>query len=184
MQRRTLCGAVVIVALGAGMGPVVAVAAPMERPKARAATVQLGESIAGVRIGMRPPGVRWLWGQPDSVRHVTKAWGRVVRYGYRARRLTVMFERRRGAWRVAHVRTQSRSDRTAAGLGVGSRAAAVYRALKREQCDRDHWGRWCQGLSRGSAGVDVFTLFRLSRGRVTSVSLARAVHVQVESPPQ
>jgi hypothetical protein len=151
------------------------------QPMARATSLQLGKSIAGVRIGMRPAAVRWLWGRPDSAERFRSTWGSVVRYRYRTRRLAVVFERRAGAWRVALVRTRNPLDRTVEGLGVGSPAAAVHAALKPdEQCGRDRGGRYCLDGSQGSAGVYVFTLFRLSRGRVLSVSLLRPVPVRPE----
>lgn len=130
--------------------------------------------MAGVRLGATAAQVRQLLGRPDAVRpsELHGGWTRIV---YRSRRLHVTIEERGRVW---DVRSLSPADRTAEGVGVGSRERQVRDALPELSCRR--WGgsgprRIWRVCADGPSPGRPFTEFTLIRDRVVMVKVARGL---------
>jgi len=135
------------------------------------AEVVPGESIAGVEIGMKRGEVKRLLGQPDEVRRPRhEIFGRFIelRYG----RLKVgLFRSDRT---VFSVRTTSRRERTASGVGVGTRKRGLRRRLEGERCERLEGFRHCF-LGRFEAGEIVMDFILTRSNRVKAIRLIRVI---------
>ena len=119
--------------------------------------------IAGVDVGMNENAVRDKLGTPSSTSG--DEGGGTMRLEYRRRKLEVLL---RGD-AVIRVRTTSRSQRTAAGVGPGISQAAMMRKLRGERCGTALGARVCWVLD----GSTVMT-FVCRRGRVMRAEVARA----------
>jgi hypothetical protein len=89
-------------------------------PAAAAATIVPQRGIAGVRLHMTTAQVRARLGRPPAVRKGRNDFGRYTTFFYS--RVRVTFQ---GGNRVTGLRTTSRLERTASGVGVGSTKASV-----------------------------------------------------------
>jgi hypothetical protein len=165
-----------LVALGglAVPGTAVATSPPAPAPGATAngSLVPQG-SIRGVKVGMTLSQVRERLGSPGSdraTRHPILGLTRTLGYG----RLTVTFDGRASTSPVTAVMTESSSDRTAAGLGVGSTERQLRSGLKGLKCEKSLGYRTCTlGVLRPGRLVTDFSL--TSSGRVKRVTLGRVI---------
>ena len=115
-------------------------------------------SITGVELGMTRAEVRERLGQPTRVERGNNEFGHFTVFRYF--RLKVTFQ---GDSSVTAVSTTRRRERTRSGVGVGSTRAQVDARVRNTRCNRHE----CV-VGRFLAGGRV-TVFRLFRGRVTSV---------------
>ncbi len=146
--------------------------APGPEASANGALVPQG-SIRGVKVGMTLSQVRERLGNPTSnraTRHPILGLTRTLRYG----QLTVSFDGRSSNAPVTAVVTASRADRTASGLGVGSRERQLRAGLKGLKCKTELGYRTCVlGVLRPGRLVTDFSLS--SSGRVKRVTLGRVI---------
>jgi hypothetical protein len=147
MRRAPAC-AVVVAALAA--------AAPLD------AKILVQRGIAGVQLRMTKAQVRSSLGTPTSIRSGRNEFGRYVQFVYP--RVTVSFQ---GASRATGLRTRSRLERTARGVGVGSTEAEVKAKVAGVHCRTESGFRHCF-LGSFLPGR-VITDFHIRRGRVSSV---------------
>lgn len=132
--------------------------------------VVVGRSIAGVRLGMSAAEVRARLGEPSSIRRVSSAAATEMRYRFRRRHLTVLFDSNvPTSARVTHIVTRSHADRTTDAIGPGAPEPDLRRRLHDARCDSPPPARYC--FIDGPD--DARTLFSFSQSRVHSVSLAR-----------
>lgn len=136
-------------------------------PAAASAEIVPQRSIMGVQLQMTEAEVRSVAGEPDSVRsRPHEIMGRYTQYRYGRTKIGLG----EGSG-VFFVSTRDRSERTATGIGVGSRKRAVRRRLSGERCRNEYGIHHCW-LGRWRAGRTV-TDFRLNRKkRVKQVTLA------------
>ena len=140
-------------------------------PATAGAVIVPQESIKGIELGMTVAQVRELRGSPDRFRTVRNDFaGRVREWSYGL--TTVTFDGTASDAKVMAVQTRSRTERTADGVGVGSRRATVRREVPNVRClvefsyDHCFTGRWRAG--------EVVTDFAINRrGRVSRVTLGR-----------
>jgi hypothetical protein len=91
--------------------------------------IRPGKSIGTVRLGMSEAAVRRSAGRPWAVVRKELGFGRQeVELQYADGELFVVLRGPRSALRVVRVVTFQRSERTASGVGVGSRERALNRA--------------------------------------------------------
>lgn len=130
-------------------------------------------SIRGVKVGMTVAQVRERLGTPASdrpTRHPILGLTRTLRYG----QLTVSFDGRASTSPATAVMTESRTDRTAAGLGVGSTERQLRAGIKGLRCETSLGYRTCTlGVLRPGRLVTDFSL--TSAGRVKRVTLGRVI---------
>jgi hypothetical protein len=132
-------------------------AASFAAPSTDAAIVP-GRSIAGVELGLTRAEVRAALGAPIRVRRASNEFGPFTVFHYF--RLRVTFQGNAGA---TAVETTRRRQRTARGIGVGSTTSQVLARVAGSRCERTLCTK-----GRLTPGGRV-TVFRLRRGRVTSV---------------
>ncbi len=89
-------------------------------PAAAAGTIVPQRGIAGVKLHMKTADVRARLGPPTAVQKGRNDFGRYTTFVYS--RVRVTFQ---SGNRVTGLRTTSRLERTAAGVGVGSTKASV-----------------------------------------------------------
>jgi hypothetical protein len=95
------------------------------------ALIRPGTSIGKVRLGMSEAAVRRSAGRPWAVVRKQLGFGRQeVELQYADGELFVVLRGPRSALRVVRVVTFQRSERTASGVGVGSREGALLRAYR------------------------------------------------------
>jgi hypothetical protein len=139
-------------------------------PASASADVVPQKSIMGVELQMTRAQVKAVAGKPDRVRtrrHEIIGSVRVLTYG----KTKVTIARRSG---VISVFTRSRRQRTANGVGVGTRKRVLRRKLQNERCRNDSGFHRCW-IGRFRPGRTV-TEFRLNdRNRVKSVILAAVI---------
>lgn len=164
-----------LVAIGALAAPAAAPAAepaPAPGTSANGSLVPQG-SIRGVKVGMTVAQVRERLGTPASdrpTRHPILGLTRTLRYG----QLTVSFDGRASTSPATAVMTESRADRTAAGLGVGSSERQLRSGIKGLRCETSLGYRTCTlGVLRPGRLVTDFSL--TSAGRVKRVTLGRVI---------
>lgn len=163
----------VFVAVCVLAAPAAAVAAePAPGTSANGSLVTQG-SIRGVKVGMTLTQVRERLGNPTSnraTRHPILGLTRTLRYG----QLTVVFDGRASTAPVTAVVTESRADRTASGLGVGSTERQLRSGLKGLKCKTELGYRTCVlGVLRPGRLVTDFSLS--TSGRVKRVTLGRVI---------
>jgi hypothetical protein len=139
-----LCAAA---ALGAAAGP--------------ASAAITSQGIAGVKLGMTRSQVSKVLGPPSGE---TEEHGQ-PRIDYKKKKLNVLFWR----GRAVRVRTQARSEQTAAGVGPGTKESAARRRLNGESCVRNEKALMCSFV-RGKNVLE----FNIVRGRVAYVGVLRA----------
>lgn len=145
----------------------VALLAPLAAPAAASALIQVDKGIAGARLGNSRAEVRAALGTPASKRSGTNDFGPFVEYRYRGG-IRVGFQ---GRTEVTSVTTSGRGDRTARGVGVGSRVSTVRRRVAGVRCETFVGARSCH-TGRFRAG-EVVTDFQIRGGRVTRVTVGR-----------
>jgi hypothetical protein len=145
----------------------VALLAPLGAPAAASALIQVDKGIAGARLGNSRAEVRAALGRPASTRSGTNDFGPFVQFRYRGG-ITVSFQ---GRTEVTSVTTSGRGDRTARGVGVGSRVATVRRRVRGVRCETFVGARSCH-TGRFRVG-EVITDFQIRGGRVTRVTVGR-----------
>ena len=128
-------------------------------------------SIAGVALGMTKAQVRAILGSPTRVRDGKSPAGHFVQLVYG--RVTVEFQDAPHVT-VTTLRTSSRLERTATGVGVGSTERAVRRAVPDVACYGWKGGRQCI-LGKLLPGRAV-TIFELERGHVTELVVGIVHH--------
>ena len=138
-------------------------------PAAEAA-IQLDRGIAGARLGNTRADVRKALGKPTKTTQGRNDFGRWVSYRFPGK-ITVFFQ---GRELVSSVQTAGLGDRTAAGIGVGSTESELTNTVKGLTCEdvganmrTCHTGDFLPGRR--------VTDFRLSNGKVESVTVARVV---------
>ena len=125
-----------------------------------AIVVQRG--IAGLELRMTKAQVRAKLGTPVKVKTGKNEFGRFTQFVYP--RVTVLFQ---SGSRVTALRTFSRAERTAAGIGVGSREADVKAKVAGVKCESVSGARHCY-VGKFLPGKRI-TDFSIRGGRVTSV---------------
>jgi hypothetical protein len=143
---------------------VLAAAAALLVVAAASARIVPQRSIAGVRLGAKPATVRAVLGRPTRVRTGTNDFGVFREFIYPALRVTFV-----GDENVTSVTTTRRSERTAAGVGVGSTEAQVKAHVAGVRCKTEFGTRHCF-VGQFLAGRRV-TDFFIRRGRVSRVTL-------------
>ena len=140
-------------------------------PATAGAVIVPQKSIKGIELDMTVAEVRAVRGSPDRFRTVPDPFaGRVREWRYGL--TTVRFSGTRADAEVISVQTRSRTERTAAGVGVRSRRATVRSKVPGVRClvefsyDHCYVGRW-----RAGGVVTDFAIDRL--GRVSRVTLGR-----------
>ena len=133
-------------------------------PAAAGARIVPQRGIAGVTLNMTQAQLREKLGAPDTVTHRNSPpLGRYTTWFYGKTSVDMM---RDGGAKVFNISTTSRSEKTAAGVGVGSTAAQVRTGVRGARCDAQHCfiGRFDPGRK-----VTDFTLSKT--GRVTRVTI-------------
>jgi len=126
---------------------VLLVAAP-----AAGARIVVGKGIAGVRLSMTSHQVRQVLGTPPTIHHGHNDFGAFTQYVYPGRRLRVTFQ---SGNRVTAVATTSKTQKTDAGVGVGSSKSDVQTNVPHVHCS----GSICQvGQSLPGHRVTAFFL--------------------------
>ncbi len=125
-------------------------------------------SIAGIELDHTAAEVKRTLGEPDARIGAPSPFGRAVKYRYSDRHLTVTTERANK--RVFSVFTRSTSERTDSGVGVGSTEDELRDGLAGERCGTRR-GRLHFCFTSPTPGSH--SIFRLRRGRVSSVELRK-----------
>ena len=167
LRSRPVAATFVLLVLAAVPAPAVA-----ELVTARAPIV-VQSSIRGVALGMTPTEVRGALGAPKaSVVLPNPIIGKVRIWRYSGLRIT--FDGVGRGRTVLSVTSTSKGDRTAAGIGVGSREPEVRRLVPGARCATRYGYRSCT-VGGGQAGR-IATDFSVSgAGKVTRVTLSRVV---------
>jgi hypothetical protein len=133
-------------------------------PASAAARIVPQRGIGGANLDMTQAEVRAKLGKPDKVGHPNSPiFGQYTTWFY-GRTSVDMFRNQDG--KVFNVSTSSKSEKTAAGVGIGSTVASVKKNVKRVRCNEQHC--WVGHFEGGNKVTD----FRLSaKGRVTRVTI-------------
>ena len=148
---------------------ILTVLVPLALPAGASALVQVDKGIAGARLDNTKAQVRAALGRPASVHNGTNDFGPFTTYRYRGG-LRVNFQ---GRTSVTSVSTGGRGDRTARGVGVGSRESTVRRRVRGVRCETVAGIRSCH-THKFRAG-EVVTDFLIKRGKVTRVTVGRVL---------
>lgn len=153
----------------------VAVPAPAAVAELTAARppIVVQSSVRGIALGMTPAEVRGALGAPKaSFVTPNPIIGKVRIWRYAG--LRIMFDGVGPGRSVLSVTSTSRNDRTAAGVGVGSREADVQRLVRGVRCATRYGYRSC--MIGGEKAGQIATDFSISGvGKVTRVTLSRVV---------
>jgi hypothetical protein len=144
---------------------VLAVAVTLLAPASAGAIIQFERGIAGARIGNTKAEVRTALGQPNRVRNDTNDFGPFTVFVY-AGGIRVTFQ---SGNTVTAVSTKGLGDRTARGVGVRSRRAAVEQRVPGVDCNTFMGTTICQ-RGEGLPGQRV-TAFFIRGGRVVRVTV-------------
>ncbi len=148
---------------------VLALLAPLVAAAPASAIIQVDKGIAGARLDNTKAEVRAALGRPAAVRNGTNDFGPFTTYRYRGG-IRVNFQ---GRTQVTSVSTGGRGDRTARGVGVGSRESTVRRRVRGVRCETVAGIRSCH-THEFRAGQTV-TDFLIKRGKVTRVTVGRVL---------
>jgi hypothetical protein len=127
------------------------------------ARIDVQRGIAGIQLGTTKAQVRAQLGRPIRIRTGTNPFGRWTELVYP--RVTVSFQ---SGNRATAVRTSSRLERTARGVGPGSTEAQVRARVARVRCRTESGGLRHCWVGRFLPGR-VVTDFRIRNRRVSSV---------------
>jgi hypothetical protein len=133
-------------------------------PASADAMIQIDQGIAGVRLDNTRAQVKAALGTPARVINGTNDFGKFTEYRYRGG-IRVTFQ---GRTRVTGVSTSGLGDRTARGVGVRSREAAVRNKVPGITCESTG-GRVCH-TGQFMAGQRV-TAFIIRNGHVKRVDV-------------
>ena len=139
--------------------------AALAAPGAAQALIQVDRGIAGVRLGNTQAQVRAALGKPDRAKGGTNPFGPFLEWRYKGG-IRVLFQGRRN---VSSVATTGLGDRTANGVGVGSRERTVRRRVPGVRCETIAGVRSCH-TGEFAPGRRV-TDFLIRRGRVRRVTV-------------
>jgi hypothetical protein len=141
-----------------------AVAAALALAAVAGATIVPQKGIAGVSIGLSQGQVRSMLGAPTSAKHGKNDFGKYTQFRYPG--LVVTFQGNRS---VTDVSTTRKSERTAAGVGVGSTEAQVKAKVRGVKCKNESGYHHCYlGAFRPGKRV---TDFVITKGRVSRVDV-------------
>jgi len=132
------------------------------------ATIVPQHGIRGVTLGMSPDKVKGALGNPAKTTQGTNDFGHWIQLEYAG--LTVGFQSGSGATSIS---TASSTERTAAGIGVGSTIQDVLAKVPAVKCVNDvgylhcYVGTWTPG--------QIVTDFSLKGGRVSRVLVGRVL---------
>jgi len=132
---------------------------------AASAAIVPQRGIAGVRLALTRTQVRAALGAPAAAVHGRNDFGSFTVYRYRGLRVTFQGNRT-----VTAILTTRASERTAAGVGVGSTEGQVRAKVAAVRCRTESGFRHCF-VGRFLPGRRV-TDFRIRRGHVSSVTVA------------
>jgi hypothetical protein len=141
------------------------VAATLLAPAPASAVIQLDRGIGGARLGNTKAEVRTALGQPNRVRNGTNEFGPFTVFVYNGG-IRVTFQ---SGNTVTAVTTTGLGDRTARGVGVRSRRAAVEQRVPGVDCNTFMGTTICQ-RGEGLPGQRV-TAFFIRNGRVVRVTV-------------
>jgi len=122
------------------------------------------QGVGGIKIGMTQAKVRSVLGKPTSVKRGSNDFGKYTIFRYAGLRADFQ-----GNTSLTSVSTTRRSERTAAGIGVGSTEAQVKAKIKGVKCVTDSGFRHCY-LGKFRAGRRVTDL-AIKRGKVSRVNV-------------
>ena len=133
-------------------------------PASALARIVPQHGIAGANLDMTQAQVRAKLGKPDKLQRPTSPiFGRYTTWFYGGTSVDMF---RNSPQKVFNVSTTSKSQKTSAGVGVGSTVSAVKQGVKSVQCDTKHC--WVGRFEGGEKVTD----FQLSpAGRVTRVTI-------------
>jgi hypothetical protein len=138
-------------------------------PPAAKAEIVINERIGKVALSMTDDQVRARLGRADDITYRSQDFGGPSKTYWYFGRLIVKFydiEAPRVAWSIT---TPSQRQRTASGLGVGSRVRTVRSTLTGERCQLSRGRGFCHVIRRQRFGRR--TVFQFRRYRVTSVTI-------------
>ena len=149
-------------------GPLTA-AAVLAAPAAAPALVQIDKGIAGARLGATVAQVHAALGRPARVATGSNDFGRFRQETF-AGGIVVFYQ---GSRTVSSVVTTGLGDRTAKGVGVGSREAAVRANVPGVRCETTSGSRSCHthSFAPGRRVTDFF----IRSGKVVRVTVGFVV---------
>jgi hypothetical protein len=141
------------------------------------ATIVPGKGMAGVEIDDCRDAVTTELGNPDSTVTRMDFAGRYTVAGYRARGLKITFRPGESCDRAVAIFTSKGQERTAEGVGKGTRRKTLRARLRGERCRTFRVPHRVRTCSIGSFRPgSVVTDFRIdSKARVSSVSVALVI---------
>ena len=139
-----------------------------------AAVIVPGQGMAGIRPRMSESQVRARLGKPLRITHTRGALGNLVtRLHYS--RVDVDLQKLAGQLLVISMLTTHPGERTASGVGVGSRMTAIER-LRGARCWQEGTSRYC-GIGERAKPLSRFTVFWIgAKQRVTLISVSLVVN--------
>jgi hypothetical protein len=142
-------------------------------PSAAGAVIVPQEGLKGLTLGMTVDDVRGVLGKPDRFRTVrSENAGPLREWRYGLTRVT--FDGTAPDAKVLSLDTRSRAERTAAGVGVGSRKATIKRKVPKVRCLVEFSYDHCFiGAFRAGEIVTDFAIGRT--GKVTRVTVGRVL---------
>jgi hypothetical protein len=141
------------------------------------ATIVPGKGMAGVELDDCRDAVAAELGKPDSTVTRTDFAGRYKVSSYRARGLKITFRPGESCARAVAIFTSKGEERTAEGVGKGTRRSTLRARLRGERCRPYRVPRRVRSCTIGSFRPGtVVTDFRIdSKARVSSVSVALVI---------
>jgi outer membrane protein assembly factor BamE (lipoprotein component of BamABCDE complex) len=130
--------------------------------------IVLQRGMAGVAVGMTKAKVRATLGRPTKVLNAKNEFGKFTQFDYVS--VTVLFQ---SGSRVTALRTRNSSERTSAGVGVGSRESDVRTKVPKVKCANEVGFHHCYvGIFKPG---HVITDFLIRKGRVSLVVVGRVL---------
>lgn len=173
VRRAALQLTVLLAALAFAPVAPASTATPLTPLTPRALNLVPQVSIRGVMLGMTPDQVVAKLGKPDESlqrKHPILGKTRILRFGL----LKVVFDGVTATSAAVTMTTTSRRERTAAGVGVGSRETVVRQRVAGVKCLKEYGYRHCfVGIQKAGRVVTDFSLS--TARRVTRISLSRVI---------